>query len=53
MKMSEAKAQLEKLGFKVEVRAKLLGIDPHRVYDQSPKGGKMAKLGSTITLIHV
>ena len=53
MKMAEAKAQLEKLGFKVEVRAKLLGIDPHRVYDQSPKGGKMAKVGSTITLIHV
>ncbi|WP_082704957.1 Stk1 family PASTA domain-containing Ser/Thr kinase [Winkia neuii] len=52
-KMEDAKAELEKLGFKVNVQSKLLGIDPHHVYDQTPKAGQKAKVGSTVILIHV
>lgn len=51
--MDEAKAEAERLGFKVNIEKQLLGIAPGRVYSQYPGAGSRVRSGSTITLTYV
>ncbi|MDO4664706.1 MAG: Stk1 family PASTA domain-containing Ser/Thr kinase [Actinomycetaceae bacterium] len=51
--MTDAKSTLENMGFKVNIESRLLGIDPSRVYDQSPHPGTKLKRGEVVTLIHI